>query len=65
MATVDADLLSQTCIYIWENVASITGTMIIVQTNIHHCSKLFTTGRARINPERYVIKCVGGRLALH
>ena len=35
---------------IWENVASVTGTMIIVQTNIHHRSKLFTTGQARINP---------------
>ena len=23
------------------------------------CSKLFTTGQARINPERYIIKCVG------
>ena len=61
MAMVDADLLSQTCIYIWENVASVTRTMIIVQTNIHHRSKLFTTGQARVNPERYVIKCVGGR----
>ena len=46
---------------IWENVVSVTGTMIIVQTNIHHCSKLFTTGQARVNPERYVIKSVGGR----
>ena len=46
---------------IWENIASITGTMIIIQTNIHHRSKLFTTGQARVNPERYVIKCVGGR----
>ena len=52
---VEADL-SQTCIYmypkhasIWENVASVTGTMIIVQTNIHHRSKLFTTGQARVN----------------
>ena len=35
---------------IWENVASVTGTMIIVQTNIHHRSKLFTTGQARVNP---------------
>ena len=35
---------------LWENVASVTGTMIIVQTNIHHCCKLFTTGRARVNP---------------
>ena len=46
---------------IWENVASVTGTIIIVQTNIHHCSKVFTTGQARVNPECYVIKCVGGR----
>ena len=49
------DLLSQTC----ENVASVTGTIIIVQTNIHHL--VFTTGQARLNPERYVIKCMGGR----
>ena len=48
MAMVEADL-SQTCIYM-ENVASVTGTMIIVQTNIHPCSKLFTTGQARVNP---------------
>ena len=48
-------------IAIWENIASVTGTMIIVQTNIHHRSKLFTTNQARVNPERYVIKCMGGR----
>ena len=35
---------------IWENVDSVTGTMIIIQTNIHHRSKLFTTGQARVNP---------------
>ena len=52
---------------IWENVASVTGTMIIVQTNIHHRSKLFTTGQYgymdmdMVNPWRYVIKCEGGR----
>ena len=46
---------------IWERAASVTGTIIIVQTNIHHRSKVFTTGQARVNPERYVIKCVGGR----
>ena len=46
---------------IWENVASVTGIMIIVQTSIHHHSKLFTTGQARVNPERCVIKCVGVR----
>ena len=42
-------------------IASLTGTMIIVQINIHHHSKLFTTGRARVNTERNVIKCVGSR----
>ena len=36
--------------HLYENVASVTGTMIIVQTNIHHRSKLFTTGQARVNP---------------
>ena len=58
-------LLSQTYTYIYmverTAVASITGTMIIVQTNIHHRSKLFTTGQAIVNPEHYIIKCVGGR----
>ena len=54
------DLLSQTYIYM-ENVASITGIIIIVQTNIHHHSKVFTTGQARVNHDRYVIKCGGGR----
>ena len=42
--------LSQTCIYMGECIASVTGTMIIVQTNIHHRSKLFTTGQARVIP---------------
>ena len=54
------DLLSQTYIYM-ENVASVTGTIIIVQTNILHRSKIFTTGQARVNHEHYVIKCVGSR----
>ena len=45
---------------LWENVASVTATIIIVQTNIHHRSKVFTTGQARVNPECCVIKCVGG-----
>ena len=41
--------------------------LIIVQTNIHHRSKVFTTGQAkgRGNPEHYVIKYVGGQWALH
>ena len=34
--------------------------LIIVQTTIHHHSKVFTTGQARINLKHYVIKCVGG-----
>ena len=33
----------------------------IVQTIIHHHSKVFTTGQASVNPEHYVTKCVGGR----
>ena len=40
---------------IWENIASITGTIIIVQTTIHHRSKVFTTGQARVNPEHYAV----------
>ena len=35
--------------------------LIIVQSIIHYCSMVFTIGQARINPEHYVIKCVGGR----
>ena len=59
MAMVEADYYPKHA-SIWENIASVTGTMIIVQTNIHHHSKLFTTGQARVNPERYVIKYLGG-----
>ena len=55
------DLLSQTYIYMAERtVASITGTITIVQTNIRHHSKVFMTGQARVIHDRYVIKCVGG-----
>ena len=61
MATVEAQIYYPKHTSIWENVASVTGTIIIVQTNIHHCSKVFTAGQARINRERNVIKCVGGR----
>ena len=61
MAMVEAQIYYPKHTSIWEKVASITGTIIIVQTNIHHRSKIFTTGQARVNPERYVIKCVGGR----
>ena len=35
--------------------------LIIVQTIIHHHSKVCVSGQARVNPEHYVIKCVGGR----
>ena len=61
MATVEAQIYYPQHTSIWENVASITGTVIIVQTNIHQCNKVFATGQARVNHERYVIKCVGGR----
>ena len=61
MATVEAQIYYPKDTSIWENVASVTGSIIIIQTNIHHHSKVFTTGQARVNPERYVIKCVGGR----
>ena len=48
---------------IWKNVASITGIIIIVQINIHHRSnaRSLQLVYARLNPERNVIKCVGGR----
>ena len=61
MAMVEAQIYFPKHTSIWENVASVTGTIIIVQTNIHHRSKVFTTGQAWVNHERYVIKCVGGR----
>ena len=60
MATVEAQIYYPKHASIWENVASFTDTIIIVQTNIHHRSKVFTTGQARVNHECYVIKCVGG-----
>ena len=58
---VEAQIYYPKHTFIWENVASITGTIIIVQTNIHHHREVFTTGQARINHERYVIKCMGGQ----
>ena len=68
MASVEAQIYypkhTSSYVAIWENVASITGTIIIVQTNIHHHSKVFTSGQASFNHEHYVIKCVGGRKAL-
>ena len=60
MAMVEAQIYYPKHTSIWENVASITGTIIIVQTNIHNCSKVFITGQAKVNPERYVIKCMDG-----
>ena len=40
MAMVEADLLSQTCIYMGERSYNVTGTMITVHAdyNIHHRS---------------------------
>ena len=35
--------------------------LIIVQTIIHHHGKVFTSSQARVNPEHYVIKWVGGQ----
>ena len=61
MATVEAQFYYPKHASISENVASVTDTIIIVQTNIHHHSKVFTTGQAWVNHERYVIKCVGSR----
>ena len=47
---VEAQIYYTKHTFIWENVASVTGTIIIVQANIHHCGKVFTTGQARVNP---------------
>ena len=62
MAMVEAQIYYLKHTSIWENVARVTGTIIIiVQTNIHNSSKVFTTGQARVNYEHYVIKCMDGR----
>ena len=61
MAMVEAQVYYPRYISIWENIASVAGTIIIVQTNIHHRSKAFTTGQASVIPEHYVIKWVGSR----
>ena len=64
MAMVEVqDLLSLVAIYVaiydgWMQLA-LQG-LIIVQTIIQHRSKVFTSGQARVNPEPYVIKCMGG-----
>ena len=58
---VEAQIYYPKHMSIWENITNVTGTIIVVQINIHHCSKVFTTGQARVNPEHYVIKCVGGQ----
>ena len=60
MDMVEAQIYYPKHTSIWENVASVM-VIIIVQTNIHHCSKVFATGPARGNPEHYVIKCIGRR----
>ena len=39
--------------------------MYIAVNDIQGNSKVFTTGQARVNPEDYVIKCVGGRQVLN
>ena len=35
--------------------------LIIVQTIIHHRSKVYLAGQARVILSNYVIKCVGGQ----
>ena len=48
MATVEAQIYYPSYTSIWENVASVKGIIIIVQTNIHHRGNIFTTGQARV-----------------
>ena len=51
------DLLSQTYIFMIEQKLALqTLIIIIVQTIIHHCSKIFTTGQARAYN---IFGCVG------
>ena len=51
MATVDTQIYGRTDLALQ--------ALIIVQTIIHRCSKVSTTGQARVNPEHYVIKGMG------
>ena len=60
MATVEAQIYYHRHASIRQNVDGVTA-LIIVQTIIHHHRKVFTTGQARVNPECYVIKCVGSQ----
>ena len=55
------DLLSHADIHLYGRTGLVLRALIIVQTIIHHHSKVFTTGQARVNAEHYVIKCVGGQ----
>ena len=55
------DLLFQAYSYMVECSYVALQALTIVQTVIHHHSKVFTSGQARVNPEHYVIKCVGGQ----
>ena len=55
MAMVEAQIYFLRHMYIYmENIASIKGTNYCLD----HCRKVFTTGQARVNPKRYVIKCM-------
>ena len=54
MATVEAQVYYPRHIYM----AIVLQALIIVQSIIHCCSKVFTTGQARVN---YVIKYMGGQ----
>ena len=59
---VETDLLSQAyTVYLYRRMQLALQALNIVQTVIHHHSKVFTTGQARINPEHYVIKYLGSQ----
>ena len=47
MATVESQINYPRHTSIWQNVAIELQALIIVQTNIHHRSKVFTTDQAR------------------
>ena len=60
MATVETQTYYLMQAYLRGRVQLALQAIIIVQNNIHHGSKVFTTGQDRVNSEHYVIKCVSG-----
>ena len=49
------DFLYQAYVYLYDTAQLVLQAL---QTIIHHLSKVFTTGQARVTSEHHVIKCV-------